>query len=58
MAKAPDCKGDHDCEWVDDSFDHEFGTETCGYWECVNCEYIDENSDPPQLEHEDYGEYS
>lgn len=28
---------DHDIEWVDDSFDHEFGTEVCGHWECARC---------------------
>lgn len=32
---------DHDWEFQDESFDHEYGTETCGYWECLNCNLID-----------------
>ena len=24
---------DVEVQWVDDSFDHEFGTEECGHWE-------------------------
>ena len=29
--------GDHDWEFVDDSFDHEFGTERIHYWSCTKC---------------------
>jgi NADH dehydrogenase/NADH:ubiquinone oxidoreductase subunit G len=32
---APEC--DHEWEFVDDSFSHEFGTEVCGHWECLLC---------------------
>ena len=58
MDNKPDCKGDHDLEWIDDSFDHEFGTEVCGHWECVKCDYVDPDSGQPPLEYEDYGDLS
>lgn len=29
---------DHDWEFQDDSFDHEFGTEQVHYWLCVKCD--------------------
>jgi len=35
-----DCEAednDHDWEFRDDSFDHEYGTETVHYWECSKC---------------------
>lgn len=38
---------DHDFEWIDDSFDHEFGTEVCGHWECTDCGAVDEKREPP-----------
>lgn len=28
---------DHEWEFRDDSFDHEFGTERVWYWECERC---------------------
>lgn len=28
---------DHEWEFQDDSFDHEFGTERVHYWLCVHC---------------------
>jgi len=28
---------DHDWEFGDDSFDHEFGTELVHYWRCEKC---------------------
>lgn len=28
---------DHEWEFQDDSFDHEFGTEVIHYWECPKC---------------------
>jgi hypothetical protein len=41
---------DVEVQWIDDSFDHEFGTEECGHWEIdwdatsiVSC--IDEEGD-------------
>ena len=42
------CNGDHDHEWVDDSYDHEYGTESCGYWECVDCGNVDEGREAPE----------
>lgn len=29
---------DHEWEFVDESFDHEFGTERVHYWKCAHCE--------------------
>lgn len=29
---------DHEWEFVDDSFDHEFGTERVHYWRCSRCD--------------------
>ena len=29
---------DHDWELVDDSFDHEYGTEQIGYYRCALCD--------------------
>jgi hypothetical protein len=29
---------DHEWEFQDDSFDHEFGTEVVHYWLCTKCE--------------------
>lgn len=28
---------DHDWQFVDESFSHEFGTEVLGSWECLKC---------------------
>jgi hypothetical protein len=28
---------DHDWEFQDDSFDHEYGTEQIHYWQCTRC---------------------
>jgi hypothetical protein len=36
---------DHDFEWVDESYDHEFGVEQCGHYECTECGEVD--SDRP-----------
>lgn len=36
----PDGPPDHDWEYVDDSFSHEFGTEICGHYECARCDAI------------------
>lgn len=41
---------EHDWTWVDDSFDHEFGTEFCGHWECEECGAVDEEREPPEYE--------
>ena len=38
---------EHDHEWVDESFDHEMGTESCGHWECIHCEHVDEDREAP-----------
>lgn len=35
-ASAVEC--DHDWEFQDDSFDHEFGCEVIRYWQCAKCE--------------------
>ena len=43
---------DHDYEWIDSSFDHEFGTESCGYWECSDCGYVDEDLPSPSVDDE------
>ena len=32
---------DHDFEWVDESYDHEFGAEQCGHYECKECGEVD-----------------
>lgn len=45
----PICK-EHDYEWHDESYDHEFGTEQCGYWECLHCGYTPEDLAPPEPE--------
>lgn len=29
---------DHEWEFVDDSFDHEYGTEQVHYWRCKYCD--------------------
>lgn len=29
-----------ECQWIDDSFDHEFGTEKCGHWEVVEYDIL------------------
>ena len=29
---------DHEWEFVNDSFDHEYGTEQVHYWRCANCD--------------------
>lgn len=36
---------DHEWEFVDASFDHEFGTETIHYWRCELCDETT-NEDP------------
>ena len=33
---------DHVFELVDESFDHEFGTEPVMYWRCLVCDKIEE----------------
>ena len=43
---------DHDWVYGDASFDHEYGTEVCGFYECTICGATDIESDPPG--HEDY----
>ena len=42
MSETKDSPCDHDYDWIDESYDHEYGTENCGYWECKICSYIDE----------------
>ena len=32
-----DCECNHEWEFQDDSFDHEFGTEVIRYYVCANC---------------------
>ena len=36
----PDGPPDHDWQYVDHSFSHEFGTEICGHYECTRCDAI------------------
>lgn len=45
---------DHDPEFVDDSFDHEFGTEVCGHWECANCGQLFPDMEPPGYDYDDW----
>jgi len=40
IMKCADCE--NDLTWADDSFDHEFGTEKCGHWECDHCDELKE----------------
>ena len=39
MNENVECPDGCECAWVDDSFDHEFGTEICGHWECKVCNH-------------------
>lgn len=43
----------HDHEWIDDSFSHDLGTESCGHWECVDCGHVDDDMESPQPQYED-----
>lgn len=45
---------DHDMEFVDDSFSHEYGTKQIFYWRCKLCEKIEEVTEDYI---EDYGPY-
>ena len=45
---------DHDWKLVDDSFDHEFGTEVCGHMQCTKCEETREIEDG---EFDDFDEF-
>lgn len=36
VAEPPSC--DHEWEFQDESFDHEFGTEIIQYWQCALCD--------------------
>lgn len=36
ITETPACE--HEWEFVDDSFDHEFGCERIHYWRCEKCE--------------------
>lgn len=56
-AKKPDAQAseccdllvcDHDWGWIDESFDHEFGTEQAGHYECVNCGEIRDGQYEPE----------
>ena len=51
---SPCCIGwkeyDHEWKYIDDSYDHEYGTEQCGHWECQVCGAIDEAREPPEYE--------
>lgn len=48
-----DCGCDHDWEWVDDSFDHEYGTDQCGHYKCVHCDEVDSDSPAPEYHFDD-----
>lgn len=41
---------DHDYVYVDNSFDHEFGTEQSGHWECQNCGEVNGEMEPPEYD--------
>lgn len=43
-------KCDHDYQWEDTSFDHEYGTESSGFWECQHCQHNPEDLPPPEPE--------
>jgi len=47
---------DHDWEFADDSFDHEYGCEQIHYWRCVLCRATRdmEDSDYPDRESDLY----
>lgn len=45
---------EHNHEWIDDSFDHEYGTQQCGHWECDNCGDCGLDEGPPTYEPFDY----
>lgn len=48
------CSGDHDWQFQDDSFDHEFGTERVHYWQCANCEATRDMEPGDYHDHSDY----
>lgn len=41
---ADSSKIDHDWQFHDDSFDHEFGTEAIRYWQCERCGHTGERN--------------
>lgn len=43
---------DHDWEFVDDSFDHEYGTEQVHYFACSRCE-MTRNVEPGEFDYFD-----
>ena len=49
---TPCMEGDHDYEVIDDSFDHELGTEQIFYRRCKDCGHEAEYNPP-----DDYGDY-
>ena len=50
----PCADDDHDWEFTDDSFDHEFGTERIHYWTCVKCNAT-RGMEPGDYHEDDYG---
>ena len=42
---------DHDWEFVDESFDHEYGTEQVHFWRCRHCEAT-KDVEPGDLDYE------
>ena len=39
--------GEHQFVWVDTSFDHGYGIESCGYYSCEECGEVDMEMDAP-----------
>lgn len=48
MSDEPDDPCDHEWEFCDDSFDHEFGTEVIRYWRCEKCGKTTTRNPEPQ----------
>lgn len=49
---------DHELNWVDDSFDHEYGTEQIQYMQCTACGAThDEDSEIPEAAQDYFSDY-
>ena len=44
---------EHDYEWIDNSFDHDLGTQSQGYYECIHCGEAGYDNEPPSFECEE-----
>ncbi len=48
--EVEDC--DHEFEFVDESFDHEFGTEVVHYMQCQKCGFV-RDIEPGEFDYDD-----